>query len=66
MKPYVICHMLASLDGRINSSNWSSSPDGDRKIWSALYEEVHEALGGDAWMVGRVTMTLKSGSFQAA
>jgi riboflavin biosynthesis pyrimidine reductase len=56
MKPTVICHMVASLDGRINSDKWSSSPDGDRKDWSALYEEVHEALAGDAWLVGRVTM----------
>jgi riboflavin biosynthesis pyrimidine reductase len=56
MKPYVICHMMASLDGRINSGHWSRSPDGDRKSWSALYEEIHEALAGDAWLVGRVTM----------
>jgi riboflavin biosynthesis pyrimidine reductase len=56
MKPYVICHMVASLDGRINSRQWSRSPDGDRKAWSALYEEIHEALAGDAWLVGRVTM----------
>jgi riboflavin biosynthesis pyrimidine reductase len=56
MKPYVICHMEASLDGRINSDHWSSSPDGDGKLWSALYEEVHKALAGDAWIVGRVTM----------
>ena len=27
MKPYVICHMVASLDGRINSGKWSRSPD---------------------------------------
>jgi riboflavin biosynthesis pyrimidine reductase len=56
MKPYVICHMVASLDGRINSGKWSSSPDGNRKVWSALYEEIHETLAGDAWLVGRVTM----------
>jgi hypothetical protein len=56
MKPYVICHMVASLDGRINSGKWSRSPDGDGKTWSALYEEVHETLAGDAWLVGRVTM----------
>jgi riboflavin biosynthesis pyrimidine reductase len=27
MKPYIICHMVASLDGRINSGHWSRSPD---------------------------------------
>jgi len=56
MKPFVICHMVSSLDGRINSGKWSRSPDGDSKAWSALYEEIHDALAGDAWLVGRVTM----------
>jgi riboflavin biosynthesis pyrimidine reductase len=56
MKRYVICHMVTSLDGRINSGKWSRSPEGDRKAWSTLDEEIHEALAGDAWLVGRVTM----------
>ena len=56
MKPYVICHMLISLDGRIHPSRWTESPDGDRKVWSSAYEKVHETLAGDAWLVGRVTM----------
>ncbi|MET0794301.1 MAG: RibD family protein [Polyangiaceae bacterium] len=56
MKPYVICHMLISLDGRIHPSRWTHSPDGDRKAWSSAYESVHEKLAGDAWLVGRVTM----------
>jgi riboflavin biosynthesis pyrimidine reductase len=45
-----------SLDGRIHPSRWTESPDGDRKVWSAVYEEVHGTLAGDAWLVGRVTM----------
>ncbi|MES1178259.1 MAG: dihydrofolate reductase family protein [Myxococcales bacterium] len=56
MKPYVICHMLISLDGRIHPSRWTQSPDGDRNVWSSAYEQVHETLEGDAWLVGRVTM----------
>lgn len=56
MKPHVICHMMASLDGRIHPSRWTASPDGDRKAWTTVYEDVHGALGGDAWLVGRVTM----------
>lgn len=56
MKPHVVCHMLISLDGRIHPSRWTESPDGDRKTWSAAYEQVHETLNGDAWLVGRVTM----------
>jgi len=56
MKPHVICHMLISLDGRIHPSRWTQSPDGDRKAWTSAYENVHETLAGDAWLVGRVTM----------
>ena len=56
MKPHVICHMLISLDGRIHPSRWTQSPDGDRKLWSSVYERVHEKLAGDGWLVGRVTM----------
>ncbi len=56
MKPHVICHMMVSLDGRIHPSRWTESPDGDRKAWTTVYEDVHGQLGGDAWLVGRVTM----------
>lgn len=56
MKPYVICHMISSLDGRLHPSRWTVSPDGTRTQWSAAYQQVHEALEGDAWIVGRVTM----------
>lgn len=48
--------MLSSLDGRLHPSRWSASPDGTRSQWSAAYQQVHEALQGDAWIVGRVTM----------
>jgi len=56
MKPHVICHMMVSLDGRIHPSRWTDSPDGDRKAWTTIYEDVHAKLAGDAWLVGRVTM----------
>ena len=56
MKPYVVCHMMTSLDGRILPQRWTSSPDGGRKDWTATYAAVHEKLAGDAWLVGRVTM----------
>lgn len=56
MKPYVICHMICSLDGSLHPSRFTTSPDGSRSDWSALYEQVHQSLAGDAWMVGRVTM----------
>jgi len=56
MKPHVICHMLASLDGSLHPSRYTRSPDGGVAEWSSLYERVHNDLAGDAWIVGRVTM----------
>ena len=56
MKPHVICHMIASLDGGLHPSRFTTSPDGSRSEWSGLYEGIHEMLAGDAWIVGRVTM----------
>lgn len=51
MKPYVVCHMVASVDGRILHSRWRppTRDGGD------LFERLHGKLGGDAWLVGRVT-----------
>ena len=51
MKPYVICHMVASIDGRILHSRWRPNiPNA-----GALFERLHDQLGSDAWLVGRVT-----------
>lgn len=54
MRPYVITHMLSSLDGRIDSAAWKESINRDAYV--AAYEDVHRALKGDAWIVGRTTM----------
>jgi len=51
MKPYVLCHMVASLDGRIWSSRWRPSGTPAAK----LFEPLHDQLAGDAWLIGRVT-----------
>jgi riboflavin biosynthesis pyrimidine reductase len=56
MKPDVIILMESSLDGKLHPSRWTRSPDGDCRNWSSIYERTHEALAGDAWIVGRVTM----------
>ncbi|MBW7965709.1 RibD family protein [Bradyrhizobium sp. BR 10261] len=50
MKPYVICLMHASLDGRTHPSRWR--PKGGHGDW---FEKIHDRLGGDAWVIGRVT-----------
>lgn len=51
MKPYVICHMVSSVDGRTLGSRWR--PKGNRA--AGLFERLHDQLEGDAWLVGRVT-----------
>jgi len=51
MKPTVICHMTASVDGRTLPSRWSPKTNSA----SDLYERIHERLAGDGWLVGRVT-----------
>jgi riboflavin biosynthesis pyrimidine reductase len=51
MKPHVICHMVASIDGRTLNSRWR--PKGAAA--GNLFERLHEELGGDAWLIGRVT-----------
>ncbi|MBO9126801.1 MULTISPECIES: RibD family protein [unclassified Rhizobium] len=56
MKPYIICHMMTSLDGGLHPSRWTASPDGNRAVWSATYETMHKRFGADGWLVGRVTM----------
>ncbi|HLM66806.1 MAG TPA: RibD family protein [Longimicrobium sp.] len=50
-RPRVICHMMASVDGRILTDGWPLSGEGRRQ-----YEQVHESYAPDAWICGRVTM----------
>ena len=51
MRPYVICHMMASVDGRIKTRDWNLSADG-----RAEYERTAATYRADAWMCGRITM----------
>ena len=55
-KPYIICHMLTGVDGRLHPSRFTKSPDGDRAAWSRAAEKAYADFEADAWMVGRVTM----------
>jgi riboflavin biosynthesis pyrimidine reductase len=50
MKPHVICLVASSLDGRTWPSRWR--PKGSAGDY---FEQVHEELAGDAWIIGRVT-----------
>ena len=49
-RPYVICHMMGTVDGRIQTERWSLSPAAD-----AQYETVHALHHADAWLCGRAT-----------
>src|SRR5258707_1708483 len=51
MKPYVICHMNASVDGRILGSRWRPAEN----RMAGLFERLHEELGGGSWLIGRGT-----------
>jgi 2,5-diamino-6-(ribosylamino)-4(3H)-pyrimidinone 5'-phosphate reductase len=55
-RPRVICHMVASIDGRIVVDGWPRS-DAERRE----YEAVHTAYGADGWICGRVTMEPMAG-----
>ncbi|WP_207427550.1 RibD family protein [Pedobacter sp. SYSU D00535] len=50
MKPFVICHMLGSVDGRIKQDIWGF------KDHHKYFEETAAKIEADAWLVGRVTM----------
>jgi 2,5-diamino-6-(ribosylamino)-4(3H)-pyrimidinone 5'-phosphate reductase len=50
MRPHVICHMMSTIDGRIDGEALTSLGDLDD------YEVTGEQLEGDAWVCGRTTM----------
>ncbi|NQW51725.1 MAG: RibD family protein [Rhodospirillales bacterium] len=51
MKPYVLCHMVSSVDGRIWGSRWRPKAN----IVPNLFERLHDQMGGGSWLCGRVT-----------
>ncbi|MCY1043890.1 RibD family protein [Corallococcus sp. bb12-1] len=50
-RPYVICHMVPSLDGRIVTKGWKLSSSA-----LAEYERTARKFKADAWMIGRISM----------
>lgn len=50
MKPYVICHSLGSIDGKIKQDIWGLTDH------HKYFEEPAAKIKADAWLVGRVTM----------
>jgi hypothetical protein len=50
MRPTIICHMLSSVDGKIDGAAL------DAVTGKGEYEATGAALHGDAWICGRTTM----------
>jgi riboflavin biosynthesis pyrimidine reductase len=50
MKPYIVAHMMSSLDGRSLTDGWNL------KFASDLYETTAATFNADGWICGRVTM----------
>lgn len=53
MKPYVICHMMSSIDGHALTDGWDRT---FKKNAGDLYEKLAQQFKFDAWICGRVTM----------
>ena len=53
MKPYVICHMMSSIDGHALTDGWARP---FKKDAGNLYEKLAQQFEFDAWICGRVTM----------
>lgn len=54
MKPYVICHMCTTIDGKILGNRWGKLPGG--KDSAALFESTADRFAVGAWIVGTTTM----------
>ena len=54
MKPYVICHMCTTIDGRILADRWPKLPGA--KNAGKLFETTADTFGVPAWLVGTTTM----------
>lgn len=58
MKPYIICHMATSIDGRLHPSRFTAPAAGvSSEILRNMYERVHDQFNADGWIVGRKTMS---------
>ena len=58
MRPYIICHMGTSIDGRLHPSRFTRAAAGiSQDVLRGHYEKVHDSFGADGWIVGRMTMS---------
>src|SRR5688572_14437409 len=54
MKPYVICHMCTTIDGKILGDRWGKIPG--QKDSANLFETTAASFGIGAWLIGTTTM----------
>ena len=55
-RPYVICHMVPSVDGRIVTKNWKLPAN-----VLGEYERTAQTFDAEAWMIGRISMAPYAG-----
>jgi 2,5-diamino-6-(ribosylamino)-4(3H)-pyrimidinone 5'-phosphate reductase len=53
-RPYVICHMCTTIDGKVLSHRWPKLPAG--RGAASLFETTAATFGIPAWLVGTTTM----------
>ena len=51
-RPYVICHILSSLDGKINGAFMKT---GSVSVLGAEYGKCRTEMSADAWLYGATT-----------
>lgn len=58
MRPYIICHMGTSIDGRLHPSRFTKPAAGvSPEVLRGHYERIHDQFDADGWIVGRKTMS---------
>jgi riboflavin biosynthesis pyrimidine reductase len=58
MRPYIICHMTTSIDGRLHPSRFTQAAAGvSADVIRSHYEKIYQGLETDGWIVGRKTMS---------
>lgn len=55
MKPYVLCHMVTSIDGKIWGSRWRPKSNVVPNLFEKLHDQLVGERGGGSWLCGRVT-----------
>lgn len=57
MRPFIICHMGTSIDGRLHPSRFTAAADGiSAEVLRGHYEAVASRFEAEGWIVGRKTM----------